>query len=993
MTDALTGGSKWRRWEPHVHLPGTLFNDQFGSTTIEQALDALAECNPAIEVVGVTDYFTTASFRRAEAAWKGGAGSSIRCLFPNVELRLNDATARGSGVNLHILAAPEDADLLDSLLGRLTFTYQEVEFAATDGGLTDLGRAFRNNALLEEAAARSEGANQFKVSFEQLKTLFQRDARFRERCLVGVAAGSNDGSSGMKAADGGFAAYRQSLERFAHIMFSGNENERDFWLGRGVDDQTKIERVYNGLKLCLHGSDAHEFAELGKPDQDRYSWLKGDPCFDTLWHACLAPERRANIASTTPAAGQHGRIEAVTINDNSWFTVGTVPVNTGLVAIIGPRGSGKTALADLIAVGAGSVQPFENEASFVSRAGNLLAGSQATVSWYQDAATTHGLVPDETPVSGPRRVRYLSQQFVERLCASDGVTSELLFEIERVIFEAWPVEQRQGATSFQELLNIRLGAVRSAQRDELTAVTEISESITDQRVLQRGLAKKEEQRSTTASTVNSVEGQISELTGKADAASGERHGTVSTALADRQGDLQSVDRRVTDLKALQAEVQAARTSHFPAFLRQRVQTPHPHAGLTDEQWSAFLPQFSGDVDRILSDVLIVVGSEHASIAGLPVDREKPPELDSATAEDVRLKTVAELTFEQARLEKLVGLDKQRSAKLTQLQGQLSVARAAVAKLDTETAEAKHAEARILELISERTQRYSSYFNALLTEEQELRALYAPLDTLLQAFGASVAKLKLSVRRRVNLAPWVKQGEDLIDLRTAGPFRGTGGIRPIAETFLLSAWESGDGDQAAAAIQQFSQDHSGSLRAHSPVATQGDEKAYREWERGIARWLYNVGHIDVTYSLEYEGLNVERLSPGSRGIVLLLLYLAVDQSETDPLMIDQPEENLDPKSVYSELVALFQSASERRQIIMVTHNANLVVNTDVDQVIVASCDSLEEGRLPKLSYQAGGLENPGIRQAVCEVLEGGAEAFRQRARRLHIDAPSSQPIDE
>ena len=138
--------------------------------------------------------------------------------------------------------------------------------------------------------------------------------------------------------------------------------------------------------------------------------------------------------------------------------------------------------------------------------------------------------------------------------------------------------------------------------------------------------------------------------------------------------------------------------------------------------------------------------------------------------------------------------------------------------------------------------------------------------------------------------------------------------------------------------------------------------------------------------------MERLSPGTRGIVLLLLYLAVDQAETDPLIIDQPEENLDPKSVYSELVALFQSASARRQIIMVTHNANLVVNTDVDQVIVATCGPLEQGKLPYLEYETGGLENPSIRRAVCEVLEGGADAFRQRARRLPIDAPATQSLD-
>ena len=62
--------------------------------------------------------------------------------------------------------------------------------------------------------------------------------------------------------------------------------------------------------------------------------------------------------------------------------------------------------------------------------------------------------------------------------------------------------------------------------------------------------------------------------------------------------------------------------------------------------------------------------------------------------------------------------------------------------------------------------------------------------------------------------------------------------------------------------------------------------------------------------------------------------------------------------------------------MVTHNANLVVNTDVDQVIVASCGGLEAGRLPDLRYESGGLEDETIRASVCQILEGGETAFRQ-----------------
>ena len=102
-----------------------------------------------------------------------------------------------------------------------------------------------------------------------------------------------------------------------------------------------------------------------------------------------------------------------------------------------------------------------------------------------------------------------------------------------------------------------------------------------------------------------------------------------------------------------------------------------------------------------------------------------------------------------------------------------------------------------------------------------------------------------------------------------------------------------------------------------------------------------------------------------------------------MIIDQPEENLDPKSIYEDLVERFKTARLRRQIIIITHNANLVVNTDADQVIVAKCGPHRPGYLPELSYQSGGLENPAIRKEVCEILEGGETAFKERAKRLRV----------
>jgi predicted ATP-dependent endonuclease of OLD family len=121
----------------------------------------------------------------------------------------------------------------------------------------------------------------------------------------------------------------------------------------------------------------------------------------------------------------------------------------------------------------------------------------------------------------------------------------------------------------------------------------------------------------------------------------------------------------------------------------------------------------------------------------------------------------------------------------------------------------------------------------------------------------------------------------------------------------------------------------------------------------------------------------------RGIVLLMLYLAIDRWDERPLVVDQPEENLDPQSVYEQLVAYFRIAKQRRQVILVTHNPNLVVNTDADQVIVAAAVREKPDELPVITYTSGGLEDAEIRAAVCRILEGGERAFRERERRYAL----------
>jgi hypothetical protein len=230
--------------------------------------------------------------------------------------------------------------------------------------------------------------------------------------------------------------------------------------------------------------------------------------------------------------------------------------------------------------------------------------------------------------------------------------------------------------------------------------------------------------------------------------------------------------------------------------------------------------------------------------------------------------------------------------------------------------------------------------------------------------------------------WAAAGEELLDLRRQGPFKGRGTLGQLADAALKTAWETGDPQVVSAAMASFRSQNQDALLERSPVP-KSEEADYREWSKQFAKWLYGTDHIKIQYSIDYDGVDIRKLSPGTRGIILLLLYLALDDADDRPLIIDQPEENLDPKSIFDELVSLFLAAKSKRQVIMVTHNANLVVNADADQIIVAQAGPHAPGELPPISYFSGGLENADIRKAVCDILEGGERAFQERARRLRV----------
>lgn len=750
-TSPESQGSLWRRWDPHVHIPGTLRNNNFKATTVEDALNILAKRTPAIEVVGVTDYYTTASFHRAIGAWTSGAGDGIKMLFPNVEVRLAFATARNSAVNAHLLCSADQVAELERFLRGFSFRHEDVDYHCCDEDLIRLGRAWRKDPDLPEAAAKSEAAKQFKVDFSRLESLYDSSTWAKDNLLVGVAAGEGDGTSGLRTDDDSFAAIRRNLERFSHIIFSGKPSDVQFWTGKRADSEAVLQERYRGKKVCLHGSDAHEAEDLGVPNGDRFCWLKGDPTFETVRMASMSPETRAHIGATDPLEGyRSGRISHVDVPEKSWFPGTGVPINPGLVAIIGARGRGKTALADIIAAGAGSEVPFDNDKSFLSRAGILLRGSASKVTWTQGEATERSLYGDDQP--DPLQlvgVRYLSQQFVEQLCASDGVSDNLIEEIERVVFASIAVGDRQGATCFQDLLAIRLQASRGRERDELHAIADVGERITTERMHResiKGVTERLGQEHNSVALLVKRIGDMTKVGVKGDAA---RLAAVTQALEQQLATLQSIERRRTELKSLKERVASARATTFRTLF-DNLQASHARVGLTKDEWTQFVPRFSGPVDETLDGAIAKATSDENDARGGGDQRDQLT-LDGLKSDELSGLPVAALAAEQQRLQTVIGLDRERAENLKKLNQQASQARARVKELEEQLGHAEGADARLRALRQQRLDHYTAYFDALLQEEDQLREMYKPLEDLLSVYGGTTAKLRLTVRAR---STWV-----------------------------------------------------------------------------------------------------------------------------------------------------------------------------------------------------------------------------------------------
>ena len=865
-----------------------------------------------------------------------------------------------------MLVCPDDpnheTEILNAL-GRLDWHYGDRNYSCLPDQLIALGQAF-DPTVADGRAALRVGVTQFKVDFTKLRDWSNDEPWLRRNSLIAVEAGDY-GLSGFQR-DGAWGGYREEITRFSKILFSGRPGEREFWLGRrSPGDLTTVMRL-GGFKPCIHGSDAHEVAKLFQPDQDRFCWIKADPTFEGLKQLLYEPEDRVHIGSTPPLFHDQARvIRAVKFaNSGGWFDDVEIPLNAGLVSIIGQKGSGKSALAETIAYAAGSWATNES-GSFLKRAGQHLQDMTVELQWADGAVSQIRLGDDQSDDS---QVRYLSQKFVERLCADDHIGTELVQEIEAVVFSYIDPIDTLNASSFDELRALRTEGIR-AEGDRLR--DEVIRLIREECALHDNAAKLPEKKTRVRTLTVEREGLVKQLP-KA----------VSPEEAKFQAGLQA------KRQALTVAQQAAATDKHKLQkindIRKRVTA-----------FKAQIARFDSELDATLAEAGVPEADRAAFRPAFPADTEPPlirreTELKRSlverqgAAENPAEGTIRLLQAQIAALLKLESADKARQERIKAIHTRIAAIVTEIERIQKEIAQIEGPEkVRITAVRQERLEAYVAYFENLKQEQKTLEELYTPVTAKLKSESASPQEqdLEFSIRWEADLDKWLERGGVLFDQRRAIPYGTAQGLGDAARRILAPAWMSGDTEQIRPAMEEFLTEFRKpelppSKYLRSGVAVQD-----------VFEWLYEVDHVCLSYGLKYNGVELENLSPGTKGIVLLILYLGMDIADTRPLIVDQPDENLDNESIYELLTTYFKSAKTRRQIILITHNPNLVVNADSEQIIVATAARRDNG-LPHITYQSGALENntpddQGIRQQVCRILEGGSEAFLKRERRYAL----------
>ncbi|HEV7876742.1 TrlF family AAA-like ATPase [Bradyrhizobium sp.] len=1001
-------GAEWRKWDLHVHSPVSHnFKGDWPSFIIQLG-------NSDCAVIGINDYFSVDGYKQLRAkladphegvdgneAYRDAlAKLKTKKLLPILECRMTNvvlgkSNTSGSRINFHIIFSDEvKPDDIETFIRGLKVKQQSIGSRYNDAKF-----------LLEEVA----------VDFNAVLDHLRGDDTFKDKFVVWIPY---DEYGGIDPIDPKTSKlFKEGLVKSCDVLGSGDRKQADFFLWKDEKfSQDDYKQWFGKRKPCIKGSDSHNANdEIGRlkdhqsKPTDRYCWIKADPTFMGLRQIIHEPEDRVFIGALPPKLERVrnnktcfisrikiGKVGGAHISD-TWFDC-DIALNHDMVAIIGNKGSGKSALADIIAL-SGETTRYE-DFSFLDkkkfREKKLAANFEVEGTWEDGTKTAHNLQEDPD-TNRPETIKYIPQTYLESVCTETSVDEGSAFqhELRKVIFSHITDAQRLNKDTLEELIAYKTEEINSElgrHKQELSQVNidiaNLQQKATPdfRKQLEEALNEKKKELQAHETSKPQDVPKPENLTPEQK----EAYGKIETQLADQAGQLQAIQEQIG--AARQAQKQLIEKAAVVAKLESKLTNLENDVKAQLQQSASQFAAVELDVSKIVSfavdraPLLLRKGEILAAKAkvdltlsndaaeGLPPKQAAIVEKSAALknqldAPSKRYQTYLQQTRAWENRKKEIEGAADSAGSLRNLEAQLAYLKDDLPKeIDAARADRRAVADRIHKCIASIRDVYAE--------------LFSPVQKLIQESIVIKEGFKLSFVSSIVQRGF---GSDFFDQYISqgvnGSFCGKeAGEQRLAE--LLDECDFNDPTQAIAFVQSVEDNLMTDFRSSKkPAMLVGDQLRKRASVSGLYDFLWSFGYLIPEYSMKLDGKDLTQLSPGERGALLLVFYLLVDKSDR-PIIVDQPEENLDNQTVYHLLIPVIRTVKKRRQIIMVTHNPNIAVVCDAEQIIHSSIDRAKGNRI---TYTCGSIENSVINKHVLDVLEGTRPAFDNRDAKYQAES--------
>ena len=1028
-TSIKNKGSEWNIWDLHIHTPasfhwkgGDSFQKMDDGNVKPSCLKIIEKMNLSEPIAfSVVDYFTFDGILKIRECLKQNPQNLLRkTIFPGMELRLE---------------APTDFRLNFQVIFSEDITDQKLKDFKSSLKIFGTKRSLSDEAIIEEAkkltpdkAQKHIGNQDYKIDDDiayQLgcKTIVITRNSFEEavrnlgkdKCLTILPYETSDGICKLKWE-------KHPREDMYYLgladFFESRKPENiDLFLGRKTEKNKKFfdnfqQAIGGRSKPVLSGSDAHKIEDYGQFPHDKKTWLKAEPTFQGLRQVIAEPKERCFIGdkperlkiikSKATKFISKMKIEKKQGNDfpEQWFA-NEVYFNPELIAIIGNKGSGKSALTDILGLLSGSKQynsfSFLNKNKFLRKNGEKAKHFQATLYWENQESNQKNL-NDIISSTEIEKIKYIPQSYLESLC-NEISSQDNLFdrELKNVIFSHISYEKRLGYDNFDSLLQFRTEEINQEISNFRTDLKSITKNILDSRrkiteeyktelanklsakqkeleavknskpeeVLKPVIDRKDPATKEKIKKLEQLKSQEKEIKAKIDSLKSEIN-----SLTKKKATL---DKAVSQIKLLEQDV--LKKSHEVKILLDSI-------GYNDPDFITFNSKVT-DLEK-LSDKWDQELTEKTGLIGISLTpEEKNLESKKQNIQDEIKKISEEIDEPNKKFQKYLSDLASWEQKVRLIQGDENTPDT-VSYLNTELSKINSIPTKITDFEKQRNELVKKIYSKISELSQIYREFYNPVQDFISNKPFEEDIFKISFNVAIIDKDFKTLFFRLLNRNKSGTFYGTENSEKRINHFLNSF----DFNKLEDVIQfvntvfdQLENDYRENEPKKNRFELQVRDLKHPE---NLYNMIFGLEYLEPKYFLQLNGKNIAQLSPGERGTLLLIFYLMIDKDDK-PLILDQPEENLDNQTIFKVLVPCIKKAKKSRQVFLVTHNPNLAVVCDAEQIIVASIDKTKNNTV---HYHSGAIENPETNKKVLDILEGTKPAFENRENKYQNLKPLS-----